>query len=76
MLQEYEYQSILVTVEMIKEYLMCDEIAEDFYAHYMMTREYKKHCPIDRILDGTLTEKEEYQLQYIFKRLKKMKHSV
>lgn len=70
-LQEYEYQSILVTVEMIKEYLMCDEIAEDFYAHYMMTREYKKHCPIDRILDGTLTEKEEYQLQIHFQKAEK-----
>ena len=65
-LQEYEYQSLFVTADLIKEYLVCDEIAEDFYTYYMMTREYKKHCPIDKILDGTLTEKEEDQLQIHF----------
>lgn len=65
-LQEYEYQNIPVTADLIEEYLTCEKIAEDFYTYYMMTREYMKYCPIDRILDGTLTEKEEHQLQMHF----------
>lgn len=65
-LQEYEHQNLLVTADLVREYLMCNEIAEDFYAYYMMTIEYKKYCPIDRILEGMLTEEEEEQLQIHF----------
>ena len=55
----------------IKEYLMCDEIAEDFYAHYMMTREYKKHCPIAvsyTHLDVYKRQEDAYHFSKVFKK--------
>lgn len=63
MLKEHERMELPVDAGLIREYLSCEEIAEDFYSYYNMSREYRSQCPVDEILEGTLAGEKKEILQ-------------
>ncbi|HIX58616.1 MAG TPA: AAA family ATPase [Candidatus Blautia gallistercoris] len=63
MLKEHERMGLPVETDFIREYLACETIAEDFSSFYKMSQEYRKQCPVDEILNGTLAECEKRQMQ-------------
>ncbi len=67
LLKEYERMEVPVTEPVIREYLQCGPVAEDFAAWYRLYAQYREAYPAEEILSGTVTaearERAEARLQ-------------
>lgn len=59
LLKAYEHMELPISLGFLEEFLACERIARDFLSYYLMSQEYRKHCPVEEILEGRISREEE-----------------